>query len=91
MLKFTKAFRDVIGMTERLEKLAQQIASLEASDLQALLERIEELGRRHDINALSERYRKRLRDRAGLDEGAEQIIAKLKQIRQEIASREYPG
>jgi ParB-like chromosome segregation protein Spo0J len=78
-------------MTERIEKLAQQIASLEKSDLQALFQRIEELGFRHDINALSERYRKRLKDQAEFDEGAEEILAKLKQIRQEIASREYPG
>jgi hypothetical protein len=78
-------------MTERIEKLAQQIASLEEADLQALFERIEELGFRRDINALSERYRKRLKGGAEFDAGAEEILAKLKQIRQEIASREYPG
>jgi len=78
-------------MTERIEKLAQQITSLEESDLQALFERIKELGFRHEINALSERYQKRLKDQAEFDEGAEEILAKLKQIRQEIASREYPG
>jgi hypothetical protein len=95
VLSFTKDFRKTFGgvitMTERVEKLAQQIASLEESDLQALLERIEQLGLRHDISALSERYRRRLRDRAEFDQGAEEILAKLKQIRQEIASREYPG
>jgi len=78
-------------MTERIEKLAQQIASLEESDLQALFQRIEELGFRHEINALSERYRKRLEDQAEFDEGVEEILTKLKQIRHEIASREYPG
>jgi hypothetical protein len=78
-------------MTERVEELAQQIASLEESDLQALLERVEELSVRRGINALSDQYRKRLGRQAKLNEGAETILLKLKQIRQEIASREYPG
>jgi len=78
-------------MTEPVEKLAQQIASLEESDLQALLERVEEISFRHGINALSDRYRKRLIAQGKLNDGAEKILMKLKQIRQEIASREYPG
>jgi phage-related tail protein len=91
VLTSTSEFWTAITMTEQIEKLAQQIASLEESDLQALLERIKELGFRHEINALSERYRKRLKDQVEIDEGAEKILAKLKEIRQEIASREYPG
>jgi len=78
-------------MTERVEELAQQIASLEESDLQALLERVEQLSFRRGIDALSERYRKRLERQGKLNEGAETILLKLKQIRQETASREYPG
>lgn len=78
-------------MTERVEELAQQIASLEESDLQAVLERVEQLSFRRGIDALSERYRKRLDRQGKLNEGAETILLKLKQIRQEIASREYPG
>jgi hypothetical protein len=78
-------------MTERVEELAQQIASLEESDLQALLERVEELSFRRGINALSDRYRKRLAQQEKLNERAETIQLKLKQIREEIAFREYPG
>jgi hypothetical protein len=78
-------------MTERVEELAQQIASLEESDLEALLERVEELSFRRGIDALSDRYRNRLQRQGKLDEGAEAILLELKQIRQEIASREYPG
>jgi hypothetical protein len=78
-------------MTARVEELAQQIASLEEPDLQALLDRVEELSFRRGINALSERYRNRLEGQEKLNEGAETILLKLKQIRQEIASREYPG
>jgi hypothetical protein len=78
-------------MTARVEELAQQIASLEEPDLQALLERVEELSFRSGINALSDRYRNRLDQQGKLNEGAETILLKLKQIRQEIASRKYPG
>ena len=78
-------------MTARVEELAQQIASLEESDLQALLERVEELSFRRGINALSDRYRKRLAQQEKLNERAETILLKLKQVREEIAFREYPG
>jgi hypothetical protein len=40
---------------------------------------------------MSERYRKRLKEQDKLNEGAEEILKKLKLIREEIASREYPG
>lgn len=78
-------------MTVRVEELARQIASLEESDLQALLERVEELSFHHGLNALSDRYRKRLEEMGEMNKGAETILLKLKQIREEIASREYPG
>ena len=78
-------------MTARVEELARQIASLKESDLKALLERVEELSFRHGLNELSDRYRERLKEQRGLDEGTEEILLKLQQIRQEIASREYSG
>ena len=78
-------------MTARVEELARQIASLEEADLQALLERVEELSFRKALNAFSDRYRKRLKEQGECSEGADEILQNLKQIRQEIASREYPG
>ena len=78
-------------MTARVEELARQIASLKESDLKALLERVEELSFRHGLDALSDRYRERLKEQRELDEGTEEILLKLQQIRQEIASREYSG
>ncbi|HEY3302936.1 MAG TPA: hypothetical protein VGL70_05300 [Candidatus Binatia bacterium] len=41
-------------MTKGVEELARQIASLEESDLQTLLDRVEELSLRHNIEALSD-------------------------------------
>ena len=78
-------------MATSVEELAQQIASLKESDLQALLARVEELNLRQEIRLMSERYRKRLKEQDKLNEGAEEILKKLKLIREEIASREYPG
>jgi hypothetical protein len=78
-------------MTARVEELARQIASLDESDLRVLLARVEELSCHHGINALSDRYRKRLGERGELNERTGTILLKVKQIRQEIASREYPG
>jgi len=77
-------------MTARVEKLARQIASLSESDLQALFERVVELSFRQELHTLSDRYRERLKRQGELDEGAEEIMRKLKGIREEIASREYP-
>ena len=78
-------------MTARVEELARQIASLKESDLKALLERVEELSFRHGLNALADRYRERLKEQRELDEGTEEILLELQQIRQEIASREFSG
>ena len=78
-------------MTARVEELAQQIASLNEADLQALFARVEELSFRQELHALSERYRERLKRRGELDEGAEEVMKSLKRIREEIAAREYSG
>ena len=78
-------------MTTTVEELARQIASLSEADLQALFERVEALSFRQELHALSDRYRECLKRRGELDEGAEAILRKLKTIREEIASREYPG
>jgi len=78
-------------MTASVEELARQIASLSEVDLQALFERLEELSFRQELHALSDRYRERLKRQGELDEGAEEVLRKLKRIREEIAAREYPG
>lgn len=78
-------------MSVRVEELARQIASLKEADFQELLERVEELNFRSALKALSDRHVKRLKDQGDLNEEADEILLKLKQLRQEIASREYPG
>ena len=78
-------------MTARVEELARQIALLDETDLRALLERVEELSLRRGLRAMSDRYRRRLKKQGEVNEGAEEILKRLKGIRDEIASREYPA
>jgi AraC-like DNA-binding protein len=78
-------------MSASVDKLARQIASLSETELQTLFERVEQLNFRQELHALSIRYRERLKRQGDLDEGAEEVMRKLKLIREEIAAREYPG
>ena len=78
-------------MTSNVEELARQIALLDESQVRALLARLEELSTRHEVLAISARYRKRLEEQGELNESAEEILKNLKRIREEIASHEYPG
>ncbi|HEY3306602.1 MAG TPA: hypothetical protein VGL70_24030 [Candidatus Binatia bacterium] len=78
-------------MDARVEKLAAEIASLEEAEQKTLLERAAELSFRRGLLQLSEKYRKRLQQEGERDQTATQIMAKLKQLREEIAAREYSG
>ena len=78
-------------MNAKLEDLAAKIAALNEAEQKALLERAAELSPRHGLTELSKIYRKRLQQQGELDRTAEEILAKLRQIREEIAAREYPG
>ena len=68
------------GMDPKVEELAKTLFELTA-----------ELNFRQGLVEISERYRKRLQQQGDLDRAAEDILAALRQIREEIAAREYPG
>ncbi len=78
-------------MGAKVEELAAEIATLDEAEQQALFERVSALSYRQGLVGLSERYRKRLQEQRELDRAAEDILVKLRQIREEIAAREYPG
>jgi hypothetical protein len=78
-----------IGMVSKVEKLASEIASLEDQEQQALWEQVADLNFSRGLHALSERYRKRLQQRGELDRSIEDILAELRQIREEIAAHDY--
>jgi len=77
-------------MGAKVEELDAKIAVLDEAEQKALFERVAELSFRRGLIGLSERYRKRLKQQGELDRAAEEILAKLRQIREEIAAREYP-
>lgn len=78
-------------MNAKVEELASKIAALDEAEQKVLFERAAELSFRHGLTALSERYRKRLRREGELDRTVEEILTKLRQIREETAAREYSG
>ncbi len=78
-------------MNAKVDELAAEIAALDETEQKALFERAAELSFRHGLIELSESYRKRLGQQGEIDRAAEDILAKLRQIREEIAAREYPG
>ena len=78
-------------MNAKVDELAAEIASLDEAEVKILFERAAELSFRHGLIELSESYRRRLGQQGEIDRAAEDILAKLRQIREEIAAREYPG
>ncbi len=78
-------------METKVEKLTAEIAALDEAEQRELFERAAELSFRHGLAGLSERYRRRLQQQGELDQAAEDILAKLRQIREDIAAREYSG
>jgi len=78
-------------MTSKVENLAAKIAALREHEQQALWGRVAELNFRRGLSTLSEQYRERLRQQEQLDRSGEEILADLKQIREEIAAHDYPG
>jgi len=58
---------------------------------QTLWGRVAELNLHRGPSALSEQYQERLRQQEQLDRSVEEILADLKQIREEIAAHDYPG
>jgi len=78
-------------MDPRVEKLAAEIASLGEKEQRALLEQLAEVTFRHGLIELSQSYLKRLQQQGEHNQAAKKVLGKLKQIREEIAAREYPG
>ena len=77
-------------MASRIENLALQIASLKEDEQQALWTCVADLLFRRGLRDLSEQYRERLRRKGDVEASVEEVMAKLRETREEIASRDYP-
>ena len=80
-----------MGVTSKVEKLAEEITSLDEQEQNALWECVVELNFRRGLRDLSEQYRKRLKEQGELDHSVDEVLMDLKRIREEIARHDYPG
>ena len=76
-------------MSFTIDELAEQIAGLAPSEQEELLERVAELNFQRGLEKLSQKYRERLAAKNKASQKADEIMAELKQIRDEIAPSEY--
>jgi hypothetical protein len=79
-----------MSVTSKVEKLAEEITSLDEQEQNTLWEYVAKLTFQRGLNALSEQYRKRLREHRELDRSVDEIWTDLKRIREEIAKHDYP-
>ena len=77
-------------VTPKVEKLAEEITSLDEQEQNALWECVVELNFRRGLHDLSEQYRKRLKEQGELDHSVDEVWMDLKKIREEIARHDYP-
>ncbi|MFQ5456635.1 MAG: hypothetical protein ACE5EA_10640 [Nitrospirota bacterium] len=77
-------------MPSKVENLAAEIVALEEYEQHVLWEHVDRLNFCHGLYVLSDEYRERLRQKGELDRSVEEILSKLRQIREEIAAHDYP-
>jgi len=80
-----------MSVMSKVEKLAEEITSLDEQDQNALWECVVELNFRRGLHNLSEQYRKRLKEQGELDHSVDEVWIDLKRIREEIAKHDYSG
>jgi len=76
-------------MSARIDELAEQIVSLDSSEQEMLLDLVAELNFRRGLKALSDKYRARLAREDKLEQKADEVLAELRRIREDIAASDY--
>jgi hypothetical protein len=76
-------------MSHTIDELAGQITRLPPSDQEQLWESVAEMHFLRGLKALSQTYRERLAAQGKLHQQAEEVMADLAHIREEIAADEY--
>ena len=76
-------------MASKIEELANEIVALDESEQQLLWKYVADLNFLRGFVALSEKYRERLKRQGELDRSAREIMSRLGQIREDIASDDY--
>jgi hypothetical protein len=76
-------------MLAQIDELAEQIVSLDSAEQEMLLNRVAELNFQRGLKALSDKYRARLVREGKLDQKADEALAELRLIREDIAAIDY--
>ena len=76
---------------QSIDDLANVITDLEASEQQALLDKVAQLNFQKGLHDLAEKYRARLARQNQLKSPPDQIWIELHRIRDEIAEHDYPA
>ena len=76
-------------MEPRIGELAEEIAVLDSSEQEELLEKVAALNFQHGLEALSQKYRTRLAAEGKMDQNADEVMVELERIRGEIATDGY--
>jgi len=79
-----------MSVTSKVEKLAEEITSLDEQEQNMLWEHVAELNFRRGLHELSEQYRERLKKQGKLDCSVNEVWMDLKRIREKIAKHDYP-
>ena len=76
-------------MSLSIDKLAEQIATLDRPEQEALFEKVAELTFQRGLKTLARQYRDRLAQEGKLDQKADEVMAELERIREEVAAHDY--
>jgi regulator of sigma D len=76
-------------MPSRIDELAEQIVSLDSSEQEMLLDLVAELNFQRGLKALSDRYQARLAREDKLEQRADEVLAELRRIREDIAASDH--
>lgn len=76
-------------MSLNIDELAEQIATLDRTEREALFEKVAELAFRRGLETLARQYRERLAYEGKLDQKADEVMAELERIREEVAAHDY--
>jgi hypothetical protein len=76
-------------MSLTINELAEKIAALDPSEQEALIERVAELNFQRGLETFSQKYRERLTQEKKINQKADEVMAELEKIRQEIAADDY--
>lgn len=76
-------------MSLNIDHLAEQIATLDHVEQEALFKKVTELSFQHELGTLARQYQERLAHAGKLDRRVEEVLAELERIREEIAAHDY--